>query len=78
MESPRRRHHLTLDLEADSLAELVGLLHYLADEIDVEGRDHRDIRSLGHAASYTATLRTGPSEIGPTERRRLGEHGESA
>lgn len=70
MPTPHRRHRLTLVLEADSLAELVGVLHYLADEIEVEGRDRRDIRYGGHSATYTATLRTQPPPAGEPFRPR--------
>ena len=61
MPNPHRRHRLTVEVEADSLADLIGVLHYLADEIEVEGRDIRDIRHSGQASTYTAALRTGPT-----------------
>ena len=61
MPTPHRRHRLTLVLEADSLAELVGVLHYLADEMEVEGREQRDLRYDGHSAAYTARLRSEPT-----------------
>jgi hypothetical protein len=60
MSVPHRRHRLVLDLEADSLDELVGVLHYLADEIEVEGRDQRVIRASGYSSTYTSTLSTIP------------------
>jgi len=71
MSVPHRRHHLTLDLEADSLVDLVGVLHYLADELEVEGRDQRDIRSAGYATTYVATLRTDPTQTGDRYRQQL-------
>jgi hypothetical protein len=64
MPLPHRGDRLSLDLEADSLAELVGVLHYLADEIEVEGREEREIRSAGSSTTYTAILRTDPAQAG--------------
>lgn len=78
MPVPHRRHHLTLDLEADSLLDLVGVLHYLADELEVEGRDQRDIRSAGFATTFVATLRTDPTQTGDRYRRQLTQRDEEA
>lgn len=58
MPAPHRRHRFRLDLEADTLAELVGALHYLADEIEIEARDDRQIRYRGGASTYDARLLT--------------------
>lgn len=60
MPNPHRRHRLTVEVEADSLADLIGVLHYLTDGIEVEGRDIRDLRHSGQASTYTAVLRTSP------------------
>ena len=64
MSVPHRRHRLVLDLEADSLVELVGVLHYLADEIEVEGRDQRVICATRYSSSYTSTLSIHPPQSG--------------
>jgi hypothetical protein len=73
MPAPHRRHRLRVDLEADSLEVLVGVLHYLADEIEVGERDDRELRSSGHSVVYHATLSTDPLQTGDRYRRQRAE-----
>ncbi len=68
-----RRHRFTLNLEADTLAELVGVLHFLADEIEVEAQDSRRIRSRGSLSTYEALLRTDPEQHDERYREQLAE-----
>jgi hypothetical protein len=62
-----------LNLESDSLEELVGVLHYLADEIEAEGRDSRRITYRGTSSTYEARLRTDPEQDCERYREQLGK-----
>lgn len=62
-----------LNLEADTLEELVGVLHYLADEIESEGRDSRLITFRGTSSTYDARLRTDPEQDCDRYREQLGK-----
>lgn len=72
MPAPHRRHRFMLNLEADTLEELVGVLHYLADELEAEGRDSRLITYRGTSSTYDARLRTDPAQDCDRYREQLG------
>ena len=73
MPGPHRRHRFLLNLETDTLEELVSALHYLAGEIEAEERDSRRLSYRGPSATYQATLRTDPEQDGARYREQLAE-----
>ncbi len=73
MPAPHRRHRFMLNLESDSLEELVGVLHFLADEIEAEGNDSRRITYRGTSSTYEARLRTDPEQDCERYREQLGK-----
>jgi hypothetical protein len=73
MPGPHRRHRFLLNLETDTLEELVGALRHLADEIEVETRDSRRFSHRGTSATYRATLRTDPEQDAFRYREQLAE-----
>ena len=72
-DTPHRRHHLTLDLEADDRAELVNQMHHIADQIEREGRDTADIDSGGWASGHRLRITTDPDMTGDRFQELLAE-----
>jgi hypothetical protein len=73
MPGPHRRHRFLLNIETDTVDELVGALRRLADEIEVETRDSRRFSHRGISATYQATLRTDPEQDALRYREQLAE-----
>jgi len=73
MPGPHRRHRFLLNLETDTLDELVSALHLLAGEIEAEQRDSRRLSYRSPSATYQATLRTDPEQDGARYREQLAE-----
>ena len=64
VDTPRLRQHFELTVDAADLAALVGVLHYLADEIELGGRETRVLTSRGTTAEYRAVLRPADGAAG--------------
>jgi hypothetical protein len=73
MPGPHRRHRFLLNLETDTVDELVGALRRLAEEIEEETRDSRRFSYRGVSATYQATLRTDPEQDALRYREQLAE-----
>lgn len=73
MPGPHRRHRFLLNLETDTLDELVRALHRLAEEVEEETRDSRRFSHRGQSATYQATLRTDPEQDASRYREQLAE-----
>lgn len=55
-EVPKRRLRLTLDLGADDLDELGSALHTLANDLEADGVEERDVTSGGYGSGYHLLL----------------------
>lgn len=71
MPGPHRRHRFLLNLEADTLEELVHTLQYLAHQIEAEDEDCKRLVYRGASATYQGTLRTDPEQDGDRYREQL-------
>lgn len=73
MPGPHRRHRFLLNLETDTLEDLVGALHHLAEQIAAEGKENRRLTHRGSSSTYQATLRTDPDQDRDRYREQLAE-----
>lgn len=71
MPGPHRRHRFLLNLEADTLEDLVNTLQCLAHEIEAADKEGRRLAYRGPSTSYQATLRTDPQQDGDRYREQL-------
>ena len=68
---PHRRLRLHLDLQADSLDDLWHELRQIADDLDREGREVRDVASGGYSSGYHLTLTCDQYQTGDQYREQL-------
>lgn len=68
---PRRRLHLTLNLEADDLDELTDSLDQIAIDLRMDGREERHTTSGGYRSGYTLHLTCNPNQTGDRFRTEL-------
>lgn len=60
LQVPHRRLRMTLDLEADSLSELARALIQISTDLEIDGREERNMQSGGVTNGYHLKVTCNP------------------
>lgn len=68
---PKRRLQMRLDIQADSISELSDALRNIGIDLEIEGREEREVTSGGWGSGYHYSLTCDPDMDGDIYRAEL-------